>query len=208
MPLKTAGNHFCGLKLHNPIDLGVRSPVKVVRNSVKVVRNFDEVEGNFGEVAPSRIEVGRNFDGVGGNFGRVGRNLVKVIGNFGKVTDAGGKVARSHGKVGGNLGRGKVSRLNPKTEAGLGPSSGTGILPVELRLRPHGRFFPGPARETTGKMPVPLPSAVSISEFGFNWQRGRRQHPAATGRRSYPLASFGPDAEIELPQKNAKDTKG
>src|SRR5450830_445909 len=59
-------------------------------------------------------------------------------------------------------------RFSPNSEAGIGHGSGTGSLPVELRLRPHGRFFPGPARETTGKMPVPLPAAVSISEFGFS----------------------------------------
>jgi hypothetical protein len=31
--------------------------------------------------------------------------------------------------------------LNPNSEAGFGRGSGTGILPVELRLRPQGRYF-------------------------------------------------------------------
>jgi len=40
--------------------------------------------------------------------------------------------------------------LNPNSEAGFGHGSGTGILPVELRLRPHGSFFSAPR----GKRPA------------------------------------------------------
>jgi hypothetical protein len=46
-------------------------------------------------------------------------------------------------------------------------SSGTGILPVQLRGQSPGRFFPQGEPQLTGWKPGPLRGGISTSEFGL-----------------------------------------